>query len=537
MRSRLRPASRHRRLAAALVAPFACLLLAGPAHAAEGTWERAWGKDVIQSGAPGDTGAGFEICTAAAGCKAGASGGLGGELDEPTGVATDAAGALYVPDFNNDRIQKFDSEGNFLRAWGKDVIQSGASGDTGAGFEICTAAADCKAGASGGLGGEFNFPEGVATDEAGAVYVADEVNHRIQRFDSAGNFQRAWGRDVIQSGEPGDTGTEFEICTGAADCKAGTSGGLGGQFTFPFGVATDAEGAVYVADLSNHRIQKFDSAGNFQRAWGKDVIQSAAPGNTGTGFEICTVATDCKVGGSGGLGGELNQPPSIATDAAGAVYVADQGNRRIQKFDSAGNFQRTWGKDVIQSGAPGDTGTGFEICTGAADCQAGTIGGLGGELDSPEGVGTGAAGAVYVADTSNHRIQRFADPSPPPPPPPPDGEAAPAKADRTLTLDANKGKVEKGRKVRLSGQLDAPGNDPACEQGQSVEILRTGLKGGAPKPVATEQTDAQGNFATKVKVKKSSLYTARVAETPACEPESSDTEKVRVQKPQAAEEA
>jgi hypothetical protein len=73
------------------------------------------------------------------------------------------------------------------------------------------------------------------------------------------------------------------------------------------------------------------------------------------------------------------------------------------------------GKDVVQSGAPGDTGTGYEVCTAAADCQAGAIGTLGGELDEQAGgdIAAEADGAVYVADYNNNRVQRFAD-SPPP---------------------------------------------------------------------------------------------------------------------------
>src|SRR3954447_20337234 len=120
-----------------------------PARAASGTWDRAWGKDVITSGHAGDTGTGFEVCTVAADCEAGVSGGLGGELNGPTGVTTDAVGNVYVADTTNNRIEKFDPSGGFLLAWGKDVITSGHAGDTGTGFEVCTVAADCKAGVSG----------------------------------------------------------------------------------------------------------------------------------------------------------------------------------------------------------------------------------------------------------------------------------------------------------------------------------------------------------------------------------------------------
>src|SRR4051794_23423555 len=404
---------------AAVLALLACgalsFAVAASAQAAYGTFDRAWGKDVITSGQPGDTGTGFESCTAVADCEAGVGGGSGGELNGPNGVATDAAGNVYVADASNNRIEKFDSSGNFLRAWGKDVASAGP-GNTGTGFEVCVAANGdtCQAGTPGSLGGELSAPNGVTTDAAGNVYVADGTNaRRIQKFDSSGGFLRAWGKDVITSGQPGDTGTGFEVCTVAADCKVGIAGGLGGELNAPRGIATDAAGNVYVADASNNRIQRFDSSGTFLRAWGKDVITSGQPGDTGTGFEVCTVAADCEAGTLGSLGGELRSPSGVATDAAGNVYVADTTNNRIQKFDSSGTFLRAWGKDVASAG-PGNTGTGFEVC-GAANgdtCQAGTTGGLGGELNSPRGLATDAAGDVYVADTTNNRIQKFADTPP-----------------------------------------------------------------------------------------------------------------------------
>jgi hypothetical protein len=107
---------------------------------------------------------------------------------------------------------------------------------------------------------------------------------------------------------------------------------------------------------------------------------------------------------TGGLGGELNFPQGVATDAAGDVYVADNTNQRVQEFDSSGNWLRAWGLGV-------NGGSAFGICTVAASCQAGlTGGGLGGEFAYPQGIGTDAAGDVYLADFGNARIQKFHDP-------------------------------------------------------------------------------------------------------------------------------
>ena len=374
-----------------LAAIVATLGLAAPSQASDGTWNLAWGKDVDSSLA----GTGFEICAVAANCQQGSNTtALGGEVNGPFGVATDATGNVYVADTNNNRVQKFDALGNFVSAWGKDVDSSLA----GTGFEICTVAANCQIGSiATAQGGELNFPEGVATDAAGDVYVSDSSNHRIQKFDSDGNFLRAWGKGV-------NGGAGFQVCTVASSCQAGSNTtALGGELNLPHGIATDGGGNVYVADKDNERVQKFDSAGAFEAAWGADVDSALV----GTGFEICTVAANCKAGTVNHAGGEFQDPRGVATDPNdSSVYVADSGNHRMQKFAAAGTFDRTWGTDVDST----QPGVGFEICTATSGdtCKEGSLfGSLGGEVASPTGVATDAAGNVYVADSGNYRIQRF----------------------------------------------------------------------------------------------------------------------------------
>jgi NHL repeat-containing protein len=276
------------------------------------------------------------------------------------------------------------STGAFDRAWGKDV-------NGGGGFGICTVAANCLGGTIGGLGGEMYGPYDAATDSGGNVYVADASNNRIQKFDSSGTWDRAWGKNV-------NGGGAFGICTVAGDCLSGTTGGLGGEMNFPAGVATDSGGNVYVADAFNHRIQKFNSSGNFIMAWGKNVDIF---GPIGAGFEICTTAAFCQAGnGTGALGGEMNAPHGVATDSSNNVYVADTGNQRIQRFGSSGAWDRAWGRNV-------NGGNVFGVCTVAANCLKGTTGVGGGEMNYPEGPATDATDHVYVADAFNNRIQKF----------------------------------------------------------------------------------------------------------------------------------
>jgi NHL repeat len=104
--------SRARFLTSIAIALLGALGLSSIASAASGTWERSWGKDMIQSGQPGDTGTGFEVCANAAHCQPGdhASTGLGGELLDPVGLAYDPDGNLYVSESSGaHRIEKFDA--------------------------------------------------------------------------------------------------------------------------------------------------------------------------------------------------------------------------------------------------------------------------------------------------------------------------------------------------------------------------------------------------------------------------------------------
>jgi sugar lactone lactonase YvrE len=133
--------------------------------------------------------------------------------------------------------------------------------------------------------------------------------------------------------------------------KWGSQGTGDGQFKYPYGVAVDASGNVYVADTLNYRIQKFNSDGTFLTKWGSN----------GTGD------------------GQFNMPYGVAVDSDCNVYVADTDNHRIQKFDSDGTFLTKWGSN----------GTGD------------------GQFDMPLGVAVDASGNVFVTDFSNRCIQKF----------------------------------------------------------------------------------------------------------------------------------
>jgi DNA-binding beta-propeller fold protein YncE len=350
---------------------------------AAGGFIRAFGFGVLTGGPA------FEVCTTASACQTGIAGSGAGQFNLPIGVALDRSGNLYVADYNNHRISVFSAAGAFIRAFGWNVIPGGFVG-----FEVCTTASTCQAGDSGGGAGQLSGPLGVALDDSGNLYVS--ASNRISVFSAAApSFTRAFGFGVLNGA------AAFQVCTTASGCQFGISGDDAGQLD-PSDVALDGSGNLYVAELLNHRISVFRAAPpSFTRAFGFGV-NSGAPA-----FEVCTTGSTCQAGSSGGGAGQLNRPYGVALDGSGNLYVGDTYNHRISVFSAAAtapSFTRSFGFGV-------NAGAGaFEICTTASICQAGIAGDGVGQLNYPRGVGVDCRGAVWVADTDNHRLQRFGEP-------------------------------------------------------------------------------------------------------------------------------
>jgi phosphodiesterase/alkaline phosphatase D-like protein len=121
-------------------------------------------------------------------------------------------------------------------------------------------------GSAGTGDGQFAIPKDVAIDNSdGDIYVADAGNHRIVKLDSSGNFLAAWGWGVS------DGNATSEVCTSA--CQAGIPGSGAGQLTTPRYIEVDnstgpSAGDVYVADINDDMVQKFDPSGNLISSWG-----------------------------------------------------------------------------------------------------------------------------------------------------------------------------------------------------------------------------------------------------------------------------
>ena len=232
-------------------------------------------------------------------------------------------------------------------------------------------------GGQGSLGGQFVFTGQVAVNYSGAggvpsgtFYVTDPgccgvEGNRINRFqrddngtpadttDDSYGFISTWG-----AGIEGD-GSDYQVCTTAADCEPGiATGGNGalsgdGSLDHPGGIAVDQDtGEVYVADAGgdNNRINVYSATGTFLRSFGWDVVESG-PDDNGTGYEVCVAADGdiCKAGlagaGVGQLGASLavsrfqaiTVSPPDGNPATGTVFFADASNQRVDAYNLDGS--------------------------------------------------------------------------------------------------------------------------------------------------------------------------------------------------------
>ncbi|MEJ2745763.1 MAG: NHL repeat-containing protein, partial [bacterium] len=265
-----------------------------------------------------------------------------GEYKEPRGIALDSKGNVYVADFRNYRIQKFDRKGYFVTSWGED----------------------------GDYPGQFKDPCGVAADGKGRVYVADTFNHRIQVFDDSGKFLYKIesgffaprgicvdGKGRIWVADSGNGVLKLFSKDGKLVRVIGQKGSGKGEFMSPTGIAVDRKGKVYVADTGNRRVQILGRGGDYDSEFSVDGWQPGVYNEPGIDVDKRgdVYLTDprahrvLKYSRTGKLLGVLNPmeggkpllsfPMGVAVENAGDdVYIVDCRNHRIVKF-TKGDFK------------------------------------------------------------------------------------------------------------------------------------------------------------------------------------------------------
>ncbi len=265
-----------------------------------------------------------------------------GQLKDPSDIAFDAAGDVWVLDRGNDRVEEFGAEGGYLGQFGSegsgegqlsrpDALTVDAKGDvwvidTGNDrVEEFSATGEYleSFGSEGSEPGEFERPEGIAV-YGGSVWVADTGNSRLERFNEAGVYQQTIGAKGSGMGELNEPESMAIDHNGNVWVLEGPerrveeyneAGELIGGFparettdgldVFPSGIAVDANDDIWVGDVSNNRVVEFPEKG-----------YPAQFGGVGSG--------------AGEL--QLSTPMGLGVDSHGDIWVADPGNDRVQEW-------------------------------------------------------------------------------------------------------------------------------------------------------------------------------------------------------------
>ncbi len=305
------------------------------------------------------------------------------QLNEPRGVAVDAAGNLFIADYLNGRIRKVTPAG---------IISTVAGG--GSSLDEGVPATSAR----------LSITASVAVDAAGNLYIADTGNHRVRRVTPAGLITTVAGNGT--DGYSGDNG----LATSA-------------QLYFPAGVAVDAAGNVLIADTINNRIRKVTSAGVITTIAGNGVPGSRGDNGPATSAQLLLpeslamdrdgnlyiaqyysvrkvtpagLITTCAGNGISGFSGDggpatsaqLGEAKGVAIDAAGNLYIGDANNNRIRRVTPAGFISTVSGNGT--SGYGGDSGPAVAAY-----------------LNGPHGVAVDTAGNLYVANQGNDRVRRI----------------------------------------------------------------------------------------------------------------------------------
>lgn len=281
----------------------------------------------------------------------------------PTSIAVDAQGNLFVADFDNNLIRKI----------------------TPAGI-VSTFAGNGAFGSANGVGtaASFNLPYGITIDASGNLYVADSGSRLIRRITPDGAVSTLAGSGADGTADGAGAAASFKVPLSIAIDAGGnlyvtdngnvrkitqagvvsTLPGAGTAFGAPAGIAVDATGNLYIADTNNNLIRKITAAGLVSTIAGNGLKGSDDGGSTSASF---------------------NAPLSITADAAGNLFVGDSDNR-IRLISTSGMVTTIAGDGTSGS----DDGSGLKA----------RFVGLSGMAVS--------GNSLYVADTGNNSIRKVA---------------------------------------------------------------------------------------------------------------------------------
>ncbi|WP_322755685.1 protein kinase domain-containing protein [Frankia sp. Cas3] len=308
------------------------------------------------------------------------------QLAYPTGVTVDNTGTLYIADRNSKRVRRVGTDGTITTVAGTGTY--GFAGDGGPATDA-----------------QLAYPTGVAVDNTGTLYIADQNNQRIRRVSTDGTITTVAGTGTY--GFAGDGGPATHA-----------------QLTHPSGVAVDNTGTLYIADQNSNCVRRIGTDGRITTVAGTGTFGYSGDGgpathaqlahptavavdNTGTLYiadqfsrirKVGTDGTITTVAGTGifgysGDGGpathaQLAYPTGVTVDNTGTLYIADQNNQRIRRVSTDGTITTVAGTGTY--GFAGDGGP-------AAHAQ----------LAYPTGVAVDNTGTLYIADGNSNRVRRI----------------------------------------------------------------------------------------------------------------------------------
>jgi hypothetical protein len=294
-------------------------------------------------------------------------------LHDPYGIALDAAGDLYIADSANNRLREVTStSGPTAQAAVGNVYTM--AGSSGAGYAYDGSQATSS---------ELNYPQQVAIDAGGDVYIADDQNNRVQEVAATTHTQRGISMTA------GDSYTVAGSATGAQ----GNSSSL---LHSPEGVAVDAAGDLFIADTDNSRVQEVAASAHGQfgiSMTAGDVYTVAGSATGGSSYGCPNSSASTSV--------DLDYPEGLAFDSSGDLYIVNTASGCVEEVAATAHNQ--WGASMA-------VGYIYDVAGGGSNSGTSSDGNPAASalLEGPSQVALDSSGDLYVVDTGDNRVQEVA---------------------------------------------------------------------------------------------------------------------------------
>ena len=387
-------------------------------------------------------------------------------------IALNGTGWLYAADFTSGKVSLLQPLAGVSRSLPGTVLASTPSG--GDFIQSITEVTST----SGIVGSSFGYAAHAAENSAGEIFVADNTNDVIQKFDSNGVFQSNFisgislpddvvidSNDRVIVASQGQHTVQVFTSAGVNVTSAligmpNSAGDGDNQLNDPHAVAVDSSDNIYVVDRGNDKIKVYNSAGDYQKTitggaqggsnFGQPegiaidsnnrlLISDSAPPSGSDSVQIFS-SSDVfiqSITDADGAGGTFSDPHKLSIDSHDRIYVGDSDNDRIQIFDSAGTFEKS-----------------ITVASGASPTTFGSV----------PGFSVGPSGKIYVADGDNNRVQIF--------------KALDAPVTETTeTVAASVGSSDKSDSTQYQAELEAdtPDESFALPEEEYAEIVSESL--------------------------------------------------------------